>query len=191
LATGDYEVEGEWTFERKTIPDFAASLIDGRLFCQAARLGRCLGGRAVILEGPEDQCPDTGVSREAWQGALISLGLAFHLPVLRSVDADETVRLLLYAAGQVSRHRDTVFIPLRRRARALERQRLLVLAALPGVGAHRARLLLEHFGSIESVILADQEDLTEVRGIGPHTAHQIRALVAAKPPGLPTSDAAD
>jgi ERCC4-type nuclease len=38
LAVGDYIVVGEAIFERKSASDFAASLVDQRLFSQAKRL---------------------------------------------------------------------------------------------------------------------------------------------------------
>lgn len=38
LATGDYLIDDEVLVERKSFSDFAASLIDGRLFPQVARL---------------------------------------------------------------------------------------------------------------------------------------------------------
>ncbi|MDH7503751.1 MAG: ERCC4 domain-containing protein [Verrucomicrobiota bacterium] len=84
LSVGDYEVGTEWVFERKTIHDFAASLADGRLFHQVARLARCPNGSALILEGPDQVRAETGISPGAWQGTLISIGLAFRLPVIRS-----------------------------------------------------------------------------------------------------------
>lgn len=187
LKAGDFEVEGQWLFERKTVQDFAVSLVDGRLFSHAYGLGRYPGGRALILEGPEDEV--TGVSREAWQGAMISLSLTFQLLVLRSAGPTETTRLLRYAAGQASRERNSLVIPARRRPRTLERQRVRVLAGLPGVGVHRARQLLEHFGSIEGVILAGIDELTEVNGIGLHTATTIRRVVAAGPNECRSADA--
>ena len=179
LDVGDYEVEDAWCFERKTVQDFALSLVDGRLFRQAHRLAQFPGGRALILEG--NQTDESGVTREAWQGALVSLGLAYQLPVLRSDDVEETTRLLIYAARQLTRQRETVFVPIRRRARTLERQRIQVLAALPGVGAHRARLLLKHFGSIEAVVLAGEDELIGVQGIGPRTAGRVRKVVGVGP----------
>ncbi|MGC8988922.1 MAG: ERCC4 domain-containing protein [Verrucomicrobiia bacterium] len=178
LSVGDYEVGTEWVFERKTIHDFAASLADGRLFHQVARLARCPNGSALILEGPDQVRAETGISPEAWQGTIISIGLAFRLPVIRSADPEETARLLTYAANQVGRRRDAVFVTAGRRARALERQRIRMLTALPRIGPHRARLLLNHFGSIAAVVQAAREELTEVRGIGEQIALEIRAFVA-------------
>ncbi|HOK79090.1 MAG TPA: ERCC4 domain-containing protein [Verrucomicrobiota bacterium] len=188
LSVGDYEVGTEWVFERKTIHDFAASLADGRLFHQVSRLARCPNGSALILEGPDQARAETGISPEAWQGTLISIGLAFRLPVIRSADPEETARLLIYAANQVGRRRDAVFVTAGRRARTLERQRIRMLTALPQIGPHRARLLLNHFGSVAAVVQAAREELMEVRGIGEHIAREIRAFVAGD--GVLSSDSA-
>jgi len=38
LSLGDYLVDNRLIFERKTLNDFALSIIDGRLFSQAIRL---------------------------------------------------------------------------------------------------------------------------------------------------------
>ena len=40
LSLGDYLVDNRLIFERKTLNDFALSIIDGRLFSQAIRLKR-------------------------------------------------------------------------------------------------------------------------------------------------------
>jgi ERCC4-type nuclease len=51
LAVGDYEVDSRCVFERKTLLDFAASIIDGRLFSQARQLAALPGLVAIVLEG--------------------------------------------------------------------------------------------------------------------------------------------
>jgi ERCC4-type nuclease len=52
LATGDYLVNGQVLVERKTIRDLAASLIDGRLFPQVARLAHSPYRSLFLVEGP-------------------------------------------------------------------------------------------------------------------------------------------
>lgn len=52
LPLGDYRVEDALLFERKTLNDFAISLIDGRLFRQMARLAASPLPGVLILEGP-------------------------------------------------------------------------------------------------------------------------------------------
>src|SRR5260221_7158915 len=103
LLVGDFVVSGQIVFERKCADDFAASLIDGRLFSQAARLVKQPLRSARILEGNTQDWTRLGVRREALQGALITLNLIFDLPVFRSINPDETAPLLVYASRQFSR----------------------------------------------------------------------------------------
>jgi len=51
LPIGDYRVDDALLFERKTLPDLAASIKDGRLFSQGLRLAQAPLRTAVILEG--------------------------------------------------------------------------------------------------------------------------------------------
>ncbi|MCZ7637137.1 MAG: nuclease [Verrucomicrobia bacterium] len=146
LKTGDYTVAGRCTFERKTIVDFAASVVDGRLFRQAARLTRSGGPAAFLLEGRWSDLAQGAMRQEALQGALVSLSVVFALPVLRSADPQETARLLVYAGHQLGRVAEEP-APTRHgyRPRGERRRRLYVLEGLPGVGPRRAAQLLDRF----------------------------------------------
>lgn len=181
LPVGDYRLEGSSVlFERKTVPDFAASLIDGRLFSQAARLQQLAPGRAVmILEGDSRELAATGVSRKALQGALIALTVVFGIAVLRASDAGETARLICYAAGQLRRAATGAIPRPGYRPRRLATRQLYLLQGLPGVGPKRAALLLERFGSVAAVCNAGVNALQEVTGIGPETAERMHALLHA------------
>ena len=64
-----------------------------------------------------------------------------------------------------------------RRSKNAHRQRLNLLQCLPGVGALKARALLQRFGSIEGVLLSSVEELAQTRGIGRKTALAIRQMV--------------
>ena len=57
------------------------------------------------------------------------------------------------------------------------KRQLYVLQGLPGVGPTRAQRLLAAFGSVEDVMTAPVEDLTEVEGIGSKTAQSVRWAV--------------
>jgi len=179
LSLGDYCVDGTVLFERKTAADFARSLIDGRLFSQASRLLQATERPAYILQGDGDAWRNTGVRREALQGALITLMLIFDLPVFRANDSEETARVIVYAGRQLIRLRiggDRVY-RLTKAKRKTTRQRR-ILQSLPGIGPERARALLEHFGSVEAFILASSAELSAVDGIGTKTAEAIRNTVS-------------
>ena len=52
---------------------------------------------------------------------------------------------------------------------------------LPDVGSKKARALLNHFGSIERVITASEDELRGVPFIGNKTATMIREIVRESP----------
>ena len=175
LTLGDYLVDHSVLIERKSAVDFSSSLLDGRLFGQAARLAACPDRPAVILQGTARDWADLGVRREALQGALVTLMLIFDIPVLRAADADEAARLILYTGRQLARLRDPNHAPWRQaKAKRKRTRQLRLLQTLPGVGGQRAATLLDHFGSIRACLEAPVEELQQIDGIGPKTAEAIR-----------------
>ncbi len=61
---------------------------------------------------------------------------------------------------------------------------------LPGVGKARRKLLLDHFGSYDSIKQATIEDLTAVRGIPKNLAQSIyNSLHGIETPGSPVETA--
>jgi DNA excision repair protein ERCC-4 len=160
LPAGDFLVEENFLIERKTLRDFAASVIDARLFKQAAALATGTHRGVVVLEGTPAAAAELGVSRESLQGALITVSVFYGLAVLRTRDATETARLLVYL-GRQARHcvrgalRRASYRPKGKRAR-----QLFMLQGLPGVGPERAARLLDHFGSVKNVAQAPAGELT-------------------------------
>lgn len=177
LRLGDYQIAGRLLVERKRWPDLVASIADGRLFRQACRLAGSPLHAAVLLEGSEEDIAECTMTREAIQGALISVSVILGIPVLRSRDAEESARLMLYASRQL---RSVISGAVARpgyRPKSKLRTQLHILQGLPAVGPVRAARLLDKYGSVEAVLTADREDLTLVPGIGKVAAERIRWAV--------------
>lgn len=99
LATGDYLVNGEVLVERKTIRDLVASLVDGRLFPQMARLAHSPYRPLLLLEGPTpSSMPD--VHDHSVEGALVSIAAIWRVPVVYSSDSEQSARMLRFLADQ-------------------------------------------------------------------------------------------
>jgi DNA excision repair protein ERCC-4 len=178
LSLGDYEIDDTLIVERKTLADFAASVPDGRLFRQVGRLARNQEARTcLILEGTPKRYPRLAIPKPAFQGALITVTLVFGVPVLRSVDPQETADLILFAAQQL--HWQAALPPRRMGAKgsSLRKSQLLLLQAVPMVGPLRAEALLETLGVPSHVASADVEALAEINGIGPAIAASIRRVM--------------
>ena len=178
LPIGDYELNGKFLVERKTLLDFAASVKDGRLFRQACRLMASPLRPFLILEGTGSDLSETGMRREALQGALIMLSLVLGIPVLRARDARESAQLMLFATRQVEALATGALPRKVRRPRGKQRVQLEILQGLPGIGPDRARSLLKAFGSVGQVFNANLDQLLQVHGVGPVTARSIRWAVS-------------
>jgi ERCC4-type nuclease len=179
LSLGDYLVDDWLRVERKTLPDLAVSIADGRLFRQASRLVSASQQVVVILEGTARDLAESDMRREAIQGALLTLTLKLDVSLLRAKTPDETARLVSYAARQMRRAQDGA-VPRASggtHPSGKQKTQLYVLQGLPGVGPARAERLLEAFGSVEAVMTASEEALQEVEGIGPNTAQSVRWAV--------------
>ncbi|MEE4607774.1 MAG: ERCC4 domain-containing protein [Desulfobacteraceae bacterium] len=178
LSLGDYQVGDQLLFERKTLADFALSVIDGRLFRQAVRLANASRHGALLLEGTGRDLPGTGVRREALTGALVTVSLILGIPVLRSCDPAESARVMVFAARQVQTAVAGGIQRPGRRPRGRRQRQIYILQGLPGLGPTRAARLLDHFGNVQAVMCADVQALSAVDGIGAATARQIRSAVA-------------
>lgn len=174
LTTGDFLIDGRFAVERKTLPDFAQSVIDGRLFRQAAALAQGTERGVLVLEGTAADLQASGMRREALQGALITVSVFFGLAVLRARDAAETAQLIVYLGRQAQRFARGALPRKGYRPKGRRARQLYVLQGLPGIGPERAERLLEIFGSVENVARASVDELAAISGIGETTAEKIR-----------------
>jgi len=183
LSVGDYRVDDRLLFERKSLLDLTLSIKDGRLFHQALRLAESPLHGIVILEGTAASLKESGMRREAIQGALITITIHFGIPLLRSMGPEESVRLMIYTARQARSFASGALPRHGARPKGRLHTQLHILQGLPGVGPQRARALLESFGSVEAVFSAATEQLTMIEGIGLGTAKRIRWAVKESSPG--------
>jgi ERCC4-type nuclease len=174
LRAGDYAVGREIGIERKSSADLAASIVDARLFRQAARLARFYPRPLLLVEG---RLPGANVSPEAARGALVSLAAIFRVPSLFAGDPEEAADIVVAAAMQLRRSFEGGYPRHGYRPRGLRARRLYILQGLPRVGPRRAGELLARFGTLEAFFRAGPAEWLEVPGIGPRTARAFADLV--------------
>lgn len=175
LIRGDYQLNG-WLIERKTLPDLVQSLCDGRLFSQVARLAASSNNTALLIEGRTQDIANYQIHREAIIGALCSISINFHIPVLRSLSQTETAKILYFCATQLNQREYELTLIGRKPKRKKNRQ-LFILQSLPEVGPKLANRLLYHFNNIEAVFTAPVKELIQVEGIGQEKARKIREAI--------------
>jgi Fanconi anemia group M protein len=181
LAVGDYVVSDRVAVERKTVSDFLDTLTGGdrSIFEQVGDLSRHYARPVVLIEG-DGLYEERNVHPDAIRGALASLTVDFGVSVLRTADESDTADLLAVLAGREQTTRDrAVSVHGEKSSKTLAEQQEYVVGAIADIGPVTARSLLEHFGSVEAVMTAREEDLLEVDGVGEVTAERIRDVVGS------------
>lgn len=178
LKAGDYVIDGRVYIERKTSRDFVSSLHSGRLFRQVAALKKFGQRQILIIEG----LPLTlirGAKPETIQGALVSLAVSWHLPVLYSECPEETALILERIRKQIlsrSAPSGKKLFTAKKPARPSAHKKK-ILEALPLIGPNLAAALMKEFGSLEKVFNASEEELRTVRGIGKKKVKRIQDIL--------------
>ncbi|WP_324736152.1 DEAD/DEAH box helicase [Thermococcus sp. SY098] len=178
LDVGDYIVSEDVAVERKSANDFIQSIIDGRLFDQVKRLTEAYARPVIIIEG--QLYGIRNVHPNAIRGALAAVTIDWGVPILFSTDAKETAQFIyLIAKREQEERKKEVAVRSEKKALTLADRQRLIVEGLPYVSATLAKRLLRHFGSVERVFTAKENELMEVEGIGEKIAREIRKVITA------------
>jgi len=176
LPVGDYLLSARVAVERKTTADFLASALRKRLWRQLQNLAAGFSHAVMIVEG-HDLFQVRKEHPEIIRHTLAAIVLDYRLPVLFTRNPEETAALLLTVAKREQLgFRTPVGLRGERQPRAMEERQRYVVESLPQVGPVLAERLLRHFGSIEALVRASEEELMAVPAIGRVRARQIAAL---------------
>jgi len=180
LEVGDYVISERVAVERKTASDFVSSIIDPQrnLFRQMADLARTYDRPILILEGRDFY--STQMSPASIQGAMASVAVDYGVPIIPAEDQDDTARIIALLISREKKEGREPKAHGHKTARTLKEQQEYLISAIPSVGPRVARNLLRHFGSIQRVMTASEDELRQVALVGPKIAERIRELVGGE-----------
>jgi len=180
LEVGDYVVSPDCAIERKEARDFFKALYSNRIFDQVYHLGEAYEHPVLIVEGDPTVFTRRMTRPRAFWGALVTLGFQYGLSLFFTLDVHQTADLIYTLA--MRRRFVQPKRPLVRRkptAGTLEKNQLLLVSSLPGIGPKLADRALERFGTVHRVFSASVAELSTVSGIGRITAEKISAFLDA------------
>lgn len=175
LGSGDYFINNKILVERKTKEDFIQSIIANRLFLQCKEIKRYNEYPLLIIEGNPYKTKHN-ISPQAIKGAVLSVSIAWQIPVLITESKEETADILIMAGHQTELAKVPVVRSGYKPKRARNRK-LWFIQGLPEVGPLLAFRLLEKYNSIERVINLSRDELIQIKGIGIRKAGQIFEFV--------------
>lgn len=159
--------------------DFETSIVvDGRLFDQSERLKFKASNSdhqvipIVLLEGDVHGNSKTMLIQQI-DGALSFLAAVQRISVLSSYGANHSAWIV---AKLASHFIDGLFSPVsmhRAKPKALWDQKRYCLESLPGISSGIAEALLERFGSVRAVAMAEEHELASVKGVGPKRSREV------------------
>jgi len=176
LPLGDYLLGTGLVVERKTVADFAQSILDKRLFAQAEALGEAFHKVVYLVEGAS-LYEGGRLHPNALRGALSYLGVLQGHTLLRTDDPEDSAALI----ATMSRHAQyglgyRLSLHPKRKGLSPELQVRYMVEDLPGIGMELAEALLSRFPTLLDLAQADIAELMAVPGIGRKRATAIHAL---------------
>ena len=179
LPIGDYIVSHETVVERKSIHDFISSIFDGRLFDQCNRLKEHFKFPIILLEGNVDEIESITENPLVFYGALSTIAVDFKIPVIPTPNASHTAKLLV----SLSSRKESIKGPLLKKIKKsndIQKQQLIVLCSLPGIGEKTAIRMLEKFGTPLKALSSSTKDLAKIPGVGESRAKKIKKMLQEK-----------
>lgn len=182
LKVADFLVSERVAVERKTVPDFLQSLIDGRLMGQMSEMVRNFGNPLLMLEGdPAELYTERNINPNAIRGAISSIAVNFGIPVIHTTGPEDTTAYLMVLAKREQEGKvKEIALRGEKKAMSLNEWQRFIVESLPNVSAVLAKRLLAHFGSVEKVMNAQEKELQEVDGVGELKAKKIREIIRGK-----------
>ena len=172
IDVGDYILSDRFVVERKAMPDFESSIIDGRLFSQAKLLTAYERPIMIVEPGINGR-----LNRKVVMGAVASLLADYSIPVL-FLDADDASLLMeRIAFREQVKDKRPVGIVKKPKAFNADDARIRILSGFPGINAKTAEKLLSHFHSLSRLFSSSLDELMEVEGIGRKKAEKIFKII--------------
>ncbi|MBO3799758.1 MAG: DEAD/DEAH box helicase [Candidatus Brockarchaeota archaeon] len=178
LDVGDYVLSERVCVERKTVNDFASSIMDSRLFQQAKLMAGSYEIPILLVEGRDIYTPLSNIRPSAIRGALAAIVTSYKMVLLWSRDSKESAELI-YAIALREQKELKKHLQVRgeKKPESTADQQVFLLSSLPLVERSTAIKLLKYFKTPLRVFNASEQDLQQVEGIGNVKARKIREVL--------------
>ncbi len=178
LKSADYLCSERAAVEFKTPLDFVNSIVDGRLLEQIKNLKENYDSPIIVIEGEQDIYKVRRVHPNSIRGMLATIAIDYKIPIIKTIDAEETASLLyIIAKREQEKNKDSFTPHSNKSSRSLKEQQEYLVSALPSIGSTLAKPLLKEFKTIKNIINAKQTELIKVEKIGTTKAKKIKEIV--------------
>jgi len=170
LKIGDYLISNEIAVERKTINDFAASMINRRLLDQLRDLKSNYKNPLLIVEKEDHQDlykpSGMNIHENAIRGMILTVAIQFNIPIIFTEGYEDTAKYLMLLAKKQTKPEQEISLVAKRHAYSMKEQQRIIIESFPGIGPKTAKEILKHFKTIKNFVNASEEQLKEIPKLG-------------------------
>jgi Fanconi anemia group M protein len=148
------------------------TLIARDLLGQIKAMAEAVPRPVMIIEGG-DLNTQRDIHPNAIKGVLAALTIDMGVSLLFTKDEQDTAQMLFVLAKREDSARGERKVHPHKSHRSFREEQEYIISAFPEIGLKNARLLLSHFGSVQSITNATFPELLAIKGIGEKTAHKI------------------
>lgn len=166
-------------FERKTMSDYASSLIgksDRDLYDQVEKMKEAYDNSYILVEADlsdAESIPFTRINPKSVKGSMASIEARHSIPVKMCSNSSLLIDKAIALARKHNEDPVSSSIPTGSLSGKDEPFTKRVFACIDGVQKQRAEDLYDRYESVEEILDADEDELKEIDGIGDKTAHNI------------------
>jgi Fanconi anemia group M protein len=177
LEVGDFVCSERVVIERKSYDDFVNSIINGRIFDQANALKENFEKPMILIEGNSDR----EINDNALKGAIASLLVDYGITLISTRNPLDTAKTIYWIAKKEQNdNKKCLSIKVGKKPKDTKKLQEFIVSSIPGVSRVLTKRLLEHFGNVQNVFAAEEEQLKQVDGIGDKMASKIKKLLSLK-----------
>ena len=166
--------------ERKTINDFLNSIIDKRIITQMMDLKKHFDRAVLIIEGVDNIYEIRNFHPNAIRGMLSSIAIDFQVPILYTRNHRDTANLISIIAKRLEKPRSLPSLLNKKKPQNIKQQQEFIIESLPGIGPTLSKSLLKKFKTINNIFNATEEELKEIKKLGPKKINNIKKVLEKK-----------
>ena len=170
LKLADYLISNEIAVERKTINDFAGSMINRRLLDQLRDLKINYKNPLLIVEKEDHQdlYKPSGINihENAIRGMILTVAIQFNIPIIFTEGYEDTAKYLMLLAKKQTKPEGEISLVAKRHAYSMKEQQRIIIESFPGIGPKTAKEILKKFRTIKNFANASEEELKGIPKLG-------------------------
>lgn len=172
LSVGDIIVDDFLCIEHKTINDFISSVFDGRIFSQIEKMKLNYLNNYIMVSGSLTELLNLANDKNCYNSIIGAISSCYvrNCPIIFCDNLPNMCVIIKNLSEKLTDGKDRSITEIKL---PIKDNPLKVICSFQGISQKKGKLLLDKFGSLQSIFDATEPELMEIGGIGKTIARNI------------------